>query len=145
MANSMAPWRPFGSFADVRHTIDRLLDEMGNGEGSMSLPAIDVVREENKITVKADVPGYKTDEVKIEVADDILTISGEHVETKEEKDKDYVRRERRYGSFSRSIALPRHVDASKIDATCCDGVLDLTVPLPSAEQAKPVQITPKAA
>ena len=145
MANSIAPRRPFGSFADVRHTIDRLLDEIGNRESSASLPDIDVIREEDKITVTADVPGYKPEEVKLEVADDVLTISGKHEETKEEKDKDYVRRERRYGSFSRSIALPRNVDADKIDATCHDGVLELTVPLPSAEETKPVQITPKPA
>ena len=52
-------------------------------------------------------PGIKPEEVKIEVEDDILTVSGEHEEHKEEKEKHYVRRERRYGSFSRSMALPR--------------------------------------
>jgi HSP20 family protein len=89
--------------------------------------------------------------MKIEVADDVLTVHGEHEESKESKNgkkedagKRFIRRERSYASFTRSIALPPKVDASKIEATCHDGVVEITVPLPEDRASKVVQITPKA-
>jgi HSP20 family protein len=107
-------------------------------------PALDVVREDGHMVVRADLPGIKPDEVKIEVQDDILTVSGKHEETKEEKDKNYVRRERRYGSFSRSMALPAGVDPKKIKARTHDGVVEVTIPLPEEAKKEPVTITPTA-
>lgn len=79
-----------------------------------------------------------------EVEDDILTVSGSHEESKEEKEKDYLRRERRYGSFQRSMALPAGVDASAIKAKTHDGVVEVVVPLPKEPQKRTVTITPKA-
>jgi HSP20 family molecular chaperone IbpA len=75
-------------------------------------------------------PGINADEVKIEIEDDILTISGEHEQHAEAQYKHYVRHERRCGSFSRSITLPADVDANKITATTHDGVVEVTIPLP---------------
>jgi HSP20 family protein len=96
--------------------------------------------------MRADMPGVKPEGISIEVEDDVLTVSGEHEEAKEEKDKHYLRRERRYGFFSRSIALPAGVDASKILAETHDGVLEVKVPLPEEmAERKKVTITPKAA
>ncbi len=105
-------------------------------------PAIDVVREDGHLVVRADLPGIKPDEVKIEVEDDILTVSGEHEERKEEKDKHYVRRERRHGSFRRSMALPAGTDPNKIRATTHDGVVEVTIPLPEEEKKETIRITP---
>jgi HSP20 family protein len=65
-------------------------------------------------------------------------------ESKEEKDENFIRRERRYGSFMRSIALPAGVDSDKVQATCKDGVLEVTVPMPKEAKKKAVEITPKA-
>ena len=94
--------------------------------------------------VRADIPGIKPEEVKIEVEDDILTVSGQHEERKEEKDEnDYLRRERRYGSFVRSLALPAGVEAKKIKAKTHDGVVEVTIPLPK-EEKQTVTITPTA-
>ena len=107
--------------------------------------AIDVVRDDGHLVVRADLPGIKPEEVKIEVEDDILTISGEHEERTEGKDYGYVRRERRYGSFSRSVALPGGVDAKKIEASTRDGVVEVTVPLPKEAAKEPVRITPTVA
>jgi HSP20 family protein len=87
----------------------------------------------------------KPEEVKIEVEDDILTVSGEHEEHKEEKDKHYVRRERRYGSLSRSMVLPPGVEAKNIEAKTHDGVVEVTIPLPKAGKKETVTITPTAA
>ena len=86
--------------------------------------------------------GIKPEEVKIEVEDDILTVSGQHEDTKEEKDKNFLRRERRYGSFSRAMALPAGVDPKQIKATTRDGVVEVTVPLPKQPEKRKVEITP---
>jgi Hsp20/alpha crystallin family len=77
------------------------------------VPAIDVVHEDGKLIVRADAPGIKPEDVKIEVQDDILTSSGEHEQHTEEQHKHYVRHERRCGSFSRSTALPAGADRSR--------------------------------
>jgi HSP20 family protein len=132
------------SFDEMRTRFDRLLDELDGRERAW-IPAIDVERKDDNLVLHADVPGIKPEEVKIEVADDVLTISGEHEESKEEKDKSYVRRERRYGSFSRSMALPPGVNAKEIKATTHDGVVDVTIPLPEEAKQEPVTITPTAA
>jgi HSP20 family protein len=89
-----------------------MFDELRDGRERTWTPAIDVVRDDGHLVVRADLPGIKPEEVKIEVEDDILTISGEHEERTEGKDDGYVRRERRYGSFSarsrfRPASMPR--------------------------------------
>lgn len=74
----------------------------------------------------------------------VLTVSGEHEESSEAEDESYLRRERRYGSFSRSMTLPRGVDAEAIEATTEDGVLEVRIPLPAAEGRDAVEIRPTA-
>ena len=103
------------------------------------------MREGDHLVVRADLPGIRPEEVKLDVEDDILTVSGEHRESTEEKDKSYVRRERRYGSFRRSLALPRGVDATKITAKTREGIVEVTIPLPDRATKGPVRITPSVA
>jgi HSP20 family protein len=143
--SSLIHWRPLGDFADLHRRIDHLFDDLTDGEGS-KLAAVDVIREDDRIVVRADMPGIKAEDLKIEVADDMLTIHGEHKESKESKNGDgkrYVRRERSYHSFTRSLVLPADVDPETIEATCKDGVVEVTVPLPSKEAPRVVKITPK--
>src|SRR5450756_2355516 len=144
MPGTLTRWYPFAELGELRSRFDRMFDEFSYGRERAWTPAIDVVRENGNLVVRADIPGIKPEEVKIEVEDDILTVSGEHEEHKEEKDKNYVRRERRYGSFSRSMALPPGVDASMIEAKTHDGILEVTVPLPTEAKKEPVMITPTA-
>jgi HSP20 family protein len=139
MASTLMRWDPFGELSDLRSRFDRIFGEMPERPW---VPAVDVTRDGEGIIVRADVPGIKPEEVKIEVEGDLLTISGEHEERKEEKDEHYMRRERRYGSFSRSMALPAGVDARQIKATTHDGVVEVTIPLPVAVGAEKVTITP---
>jgi HSP20 family protein len=144
--SSLIHWRPLGDFADLHRRIDHLFDDLTDGEGS-KLAAVDVIREDDRIVVRADMPGIKPEDLKIEVAEDMLTIHGEHKESQESKDgkdKRYVRRERSYHSFTRSLVLPADVSPEKIEATCKDGVVEVTVPLPSKEAPRVVKITPKA-
>ena len=141
MPGALTRWDPYD---ELRTRFDRMLDELDGRERAW-MPAIDVERDDRNLVVHANVPGIKPEEVKIQIADDVLTISGEHEESREEKDKQYVRRERQYGSFSRTIALPSGVDPDKIEAKTHDGVVDVTIPLPEEAKTEPVTITPTAA
>ena len=134
MAGAMTRWDPFAE-----------LGSLFDGPDRSPAPAIDVVRDDGQMIVHADVPGFKPEEVKIEIADGVMTISGEREERKEENEKNYIRRERRYGSFSRSIALPSGVDPGAVKATTHEGVVDVTVPLPEEAKQDKVTITPTAA
>jgi len=142
MASSLTRWEPFAEFADMRSRFDRMLSELGDGRDRGWTPAVDVVRSNGDLVVRADVPGVKPEEIEIAVADDTLTLSGQHEETKEAEEAGFVRRERHFGAFSRSIALPKGVDAKKIKATTKDGVLELKVPLPKEADKEPVTIVP---
>jgi HSP20 family protein len=143
MAKTLGTWNPFTDLADLRRRFDRFLEEMESGERAWS-PSVDLIRGEDSLTLKADLPGITPEEVEIEVADGVLTVTGEHTEEHEEKEERYVRRERRSGSFHRSMALPEGVEPDQIEATCKDGVLEVKIPLPAEEKAKgTVKITPK--
>ncbi len=149
MSNTLIRWPGLGDYPELRHRLDRFFDELSDSEAATKLPKLDVIEDEGKLVLRAEMPGIKPDDVKIEVADDVLTIHGEHEESKNGKKKDagkrFIRRERSYASFTRSVALPPRVDAGKIEATCHDGVVEITVPLPENGAGKVVQITPKAA
>jgi HSP20 family protein len=108
MAGGLTRWDPLAEIAHVRSRFDRLLDELGGQDHGAWMPAIDLVRHDGDLVVRVDLPGIKPEEVRIEVEDGILTVSGEHEERRSEEDDDgrYLRRERRLGAFSRSIALP---------------------------------------
>src|ERR1019366_5356793 len=145
MPGTLTRWEPFAELGELRSRFDRMFDDFTFGRERTWTPAIDVVRDNGNLVVRADIPGIKPEEVKIEVEDDILTVSGEHEEHKEEKDKHYVRRERRYGSFSRSMTLPPGVEAKNIKAKTHDGVVEVTIPLPKEAKKEPISITPTAA
>ncbi len=145
MATELTEWRPFSDFAELRHRLDQAFRDLSEGaqRGGWS-PSVDVVKKDDHLVLRADLPGIKPEEVKIEVEDDVLTVSGEHREEKEEKKEHYMRRERRYGSFSRSMVLPQGVKADDIEAKCEDGVLEVTIPTAKAEEKQKVEIKPKA-
>src|ERR1035437_778540 len=145
MAGALTRWEPFAELSELRSRFDHIFDGLVEGRQRECTLAIDVVRDSGNLVVRADIPGIKPEEVKVEVEDDILTVSGEHEERTEEKDKHYLRRERRYGSFSRSMALPPGVEADKIKANTHDGVVEVTVPLPKEAKKETIKITPTAA
>ncbi len=141
MAGTIRRWHPLADLSELRERLDQIF--AGNGESWN--PRIDVVKKEGEIVLKADLPGVKPEEIDVEVEDGVLTVSGEHEEKTEEKEERYLRRERRYGSFSRSMALPEGVKAEDIEANTVDGVLELRIPMPKpAEKPKQtVKVHPK--
>ncbi len=138
MAGALTRWDPFAELAELRTRFDRRLHELAEGGEYGWTPSIDLLRDDGHLIVRADVPGIRPDEIAIEADDGTLSLSGGHEETEERSD--FVRRERRFGAFSRRISLPEGVDPKKIKAATHDGVLEVTIPLPR----EPVTITPTA-
>lgn len=141
MTSTLTRWEPFSDLAELRGRLDQVFGDLGP-RGGHHVPAVDVVRSNGNLVVRADMPGMTADEVEIKVENDTLTIKGEHEEKHEEKDRDYVRRERRWGSFERSMSLPTGVDPKSITAKTHDGVLEVTVPLPAEQESEAVTIKP---
>ena len=102
------------------------------------LPAFDVSETEGEVIVKAELPGMDVKDIDITLTDGLLTIKGERKMEKEDKQENYHRIERQFGSFSRSLNLGVNVKADSIDAGYKDGIL--TVTIPKAEESKPKKI-----
>ena len=97
------------------------------------MPQIEVLQNNGKLMVRADLPGLAKDDVKLEITDDFLTISGERKEEKEEKREGFYRSERSYGSFYRQIPLPEGAKTENAAATFTNGVLEISIPAPKVE------------
>lgn len=137
-------WGTWGDLLSLQDEMNRLF-EAGMGStpragllGSDYVPPVDVVRENDSIRVKVDLPGLKKEDVDLTVINDRLIIRGEKKEESKSEGKNVHRLERFYGSFERVIDLPNQIDAEKITATFNDGVLEIAAPL--REEAKPRQI-----
>lgn len=99
-------------------------------------PTIEVFERDNRLVTKVDLPGLKKEDVKVEVTDGHLSISGERKREVEEKKKNVYRSEREYGSFCRAVPLPEGVKLEDVKATFADGVLEVSVPLPTRSEAR---------
>lgn len=108
---------------------------------SIRMPSIDVYEENDSVVVKAELPGMKKEDIEVNLAAENLTIKGEKKEDKEVKEDNYYRRERSYGSFLRTVALPCEVKSDEIKASFKDGVLDIR--LPKTEEAKKKSVAVK--
>jgi HSP20 family protein len=144
MPGTLTRWDPFAELAEMRTRLDRVFHDLADGGEHEWTPAIDMIRDNGNLVVRANVPGIKPEEISIEVTNGVLTVSGKHEETEEKIEKSFVRRERRYGAFSRSLPLPDAVDPKKIKAITHDGVLEVTIPLPKEAATEPITITPTA-
>ncbi len=125
--------------------LNEMLNEVPTSTYSEDRPwalALDVAETEDKFIVKASLPGINPDDLDITFTDNVLTIKGEIKQEQDIEEGKYHLRERRYGMFQRSIALPVPVDADKIEAVYKDGVLTLFIP--KVEEIKPKKISVKA-
>lgn len=140
MTRDLLPWRPFGMgrFFDEDFQDIELPKSL-----AVTAPAINVYEKGKNVIVECQLPGIDPEDVKIDVADDLVKISGEKKEEVEEKDKNYYRKEISYGSFARSVALPRKVKSSQAEADYNDGVLKITLPKIEEKESKTVKIKVK--
>lgn len=139
-------WDPMREVINMRDAMERTFDDFFSrsptsyqGYGVFDL---DMYQTNDNVIVKASVPGVKAEDIQISIIGDILTIRGEVKEDEEIKEANYHIRERRYGSFSRSLALPTQVLSEKAAAEFENGILKLT--LPKAEEVKLKTIMVKA-
>jgi HSP20 family protein len=141
--DSLTRWDPFREMWTLRNAMDRLFDNALTSSfdwpqsESLSLP-LDVVENGDEYVVKASIPGINPDDLEITFTNDTLTIKGEVKKEEETENARYHLRERRYGSFSRSMTLPSGVKANDIHANYEAGIL--TLHLPKAEEVKPKRI-----
>lgn len=136
-------WDPFRLAREEFETLwSQLVGESDGGvfKGRL-LPSLDLSETPSTIEIRMDLPGVKAEEVDIQLANGVLTISGDRKEEKEEKGKTFHRVERRHGSFSRSVTLPSNVAEDKVEAQYHDGVL--TVTMQKTEEAKSRKIEVK--
>jgi HSP20 family protein len=150
--------RPFGwadnpvrGFQRLAEEMDRMFDDFGLGRrwteplsrvagADAWAPQIDVFQKNNELTIRADLPGMRKDEVSVDVTDDAITIQGERKRENEEEREGFYRSERSYGSFCRVIPLPEGAMTEQAKALFRDGVLEVTMPAPPASKGRRLEI-----
>jgi HSP20 family protein len=143
MAN-IVRWDPFRNMVSLRDMMDQMMDErffrppIPFGPWSEGSMAVDMYETDDSVIVKTAIPGVKADDIDVSIAGETLTIKAETKEEEEIKRESYLRRERRYGSYCRSVTLPGGLETDKADADYSNGILTLI--LPKAEEVKPKNI-----
>jgi len=135
-------WTPFREAASIQNRVNSLFRDMSKGEGSPTtdgfVPAVDVYEDNEKVVLKLEVPGIEEKDLDVRVENHTLTVKGERKLDKEEKEENFHRIERRYGSFFRAFTLPNTVDTENVGASYNAGVLKLE--LKKKPEAQPRQI-----
>lgn len=142
---TLTRWDPFQDMLSLREAMNQLLEDsfvktpIGSRGAASFVPALDLSETADAFIIDATVPGLKAEDLNITLENNILTISGEMHDEHEQKERNYHRIERRFGSFQRSVSLPNTVKTDAINATLTDGVLHLEIP--KAEEVKPRRIS----
>ena len=138
-------WDPFREFTTLQDRMNRLFRDSFGPEGreeslttSSFAPPVDVYEDEHNVTLKIEVPGIDEKDIDVRIENNTLTVHGERSFEKEEKEENYRRVERQYGSFTRSFTLPNTVDHDNVQANYEKGVLKIK--LAKKAEAKPKQI-----
>ena len=136
-------WDPFREFSTLQDRMNRLFrDSYGDRDEALTTstfaPPVDVYEDEHQVTLNIEVPGIEEKDIDVRVENNVLTVHGERKFEKEQKEENFRRVERQYGSFTRSFALPTTVDPENIHATYDKGVLKIQ--LTKKAEAKPKQI-----
>jgi len=146
MAN-LVRWEPFRDMMTLRDAMERMFEEgfvrppVPFGPWAEAGMAVDMYETDDNVVIKTAVPGVKADDIDVSITGDTLTIKAETKEDEEIKRENYLRRERRYGSYCRSVTLPGGLKTDEAEADYSDGILTLT--LPKAEEVKPKSIEVK--
>ena len=136
-------WNPYGDVNSLHSTLDRVFQDFNRGSDELMtsgtfVPPVDIYEDEHGITLKMEVPGVPQENLNINLENSTLTVSGERKLEKNEKEENFHRIERRYGSFVRSFTLPNTVDSEKVNANYDNGIL--SIQLAKKAEAKPKQI-----
>jgi HSP20 family protein len=142
---TMTRFEPFESLTPFGATFGRFFDDMwvrraGVESDRLIAPPVDILEDGNHLTITAELPGLSKENVKIQVENNVLTISGEKRIEKDLQEKDFHRLERRYGSFYRAISLPKGVASDTADAEFQNGVLRIRLAKHEAVKPRTVKI-----
>ncbi|HJR02021.1 MAG TPA: Hsp20/alpha crystallin family protein [Methylomirabilota bacterium] len=143
MTQGLMPWMGFGS---VKSEMDRLFDRLvaTKWDDFPTLgewcPSMDISETKDSLVVKLEVPGMDQKDIRISLQENLLTITGEKTQEKDEKEERYHRVERSYGAFTRGVRLPVGVDGSKVMATFKNGLLTVTLPKTPAAKGTTIPI-----
>jgi HSP20 family protein len=146
---TLTRWDPFRELTTLQDRVNRLFQDawtgpsaLHRGEESLTsgsfVPPVDVYEDEHNVVLKMEVPGIDQKDIDIRLENNVLTVRGERKFEKEEKEENFQRVERRYGSFTRAFTLPSTVDTESVNADYENGVLKIT--LAKRAEAKPKQI-----
>ena len=141
-------WEPVRELSSLQTEMNRLFNTVfdapatgGNGGPQRRwVPAMDLLETADHFVLRADLPGMRQEDVGIELEDNVLTVSGERKAEHEDRQEGYYRVERAFGGFSRSLTLPRGIDASAVTASFDNGVLEIRVPKPEARKPHKISI-----
>ncbi len=139
-----SPWREMNTLQNrLNHMFADSFFQPGRSDDDLSLgtwhPVVDMYDEDDRIVIKAELPGMEKKDISVDVKDRVLTLSGERPYDNEVKEDNYYRRERANGKFQRAFSLPADVNSDEIKANFEDGLLKVEVPKP--EKQKPKEIT----
>jgi HSP20 family protein len=134
-------WEPARELRDMNRLFNTFFEPSTGAVMRRWSPAMDLIETEDNYVLRADLPGVSEGDVKIELDDNVLTISGERKSAHKEAKEGYYRVERAYGSFSRTLTLPEGVDADAISASFDRGVLEVRVPKPEQRKPRKVEIS----
>jgi HSP20 family protein len=138
-------WEPLRELSSLQSEMNRLFNTVFDapvaGSGARRwVPSMDLVETADDFVLRADLPGMTQDDVKIEIEDTVLTISGERKAEHEDRQEGFYRLERAFGSFSRSLTLPKGIDAGAVRAAFTNGVLEVHIPKPEAVKPRRIEI-----
>ena len=137
---SRARWDPFREIAQLQNELSRLVGGFREEGGQTQIPPADVWETDSEVVYSFDLPGVSEDKISIELEDDMLTVAGHREPDADVSDAQYRRRERRYGTYERTIAVPQAIGEDAVTAKYENGVLEVRVKKPEAPKPKKIQI-----
>jgi HSP20 family protein len=151
---AVTPWRPFTDLGRWERDMDRMMEDFfgrrakswwperwfRREELDMRVPTVDLYEEKDDIVVKAELPGIDKENVEVNLTDHTLTIKGEKKKQEEVKEENYYRSERSYGSFLRTLELPKDVHGDKVKASFKNGILEVRMPKTEEAKAKEIKV-----
>ena len=146
--SQLTMWNPLRELDEVQNRLGSFFGgrfpRVGNGNGGLKLadwsPQVDITEDEKEYLIKADLPEMKKDEIKVNVTEGVLSVSGERKTEKEEKNKKFHRIERSYGTFQRSFTLPEDANGAKVSAEFKEGVLKVHLPKSPVAKSKAIDV-----
>ena len=141
-------WTPWREMAALQNRINRIFDgsffRENSADDDLALqhwnPVVDIYDNDDKLVIKADLPGLSKDDITIDLKNRVLTVQGERSVENEVKEENYYRRERNYGKFCRAFTMPAEVDSDQINAAFKDGVLKIDIPKPKEQRPRQIAI-----